>query len=176
MLEIVENTPQKLILRDQRPTAGIIALIFTVLSIGAVGLLLIQVVSGFSDRIGQFDGFLWLLGMVVFIALGAGFIVLGITASLHFLVGSTCIIDRDAEAVTLERVGFLRTHTEQHSIWGISHVEVEENVEVHAFGVFLILRSYDRIPVASFHRQDEEAMRSLVQEIRAFLRRRDRVD
>ncbi|MFW5748724.1 MAG: hypothetical protein ACOCYT_03840 [Chloroflexota bacterium] len=159
----------RLVLRDQRPTAGVVAVIFIFMSISAVLLLFFQAVSIFADRIGRFDGFLWLLGTVVFIGLGVGFVLLGVMAALHFLVGTTCVLDREAEEISVERVEWFRAREERHSIYGISRIEVEANPEVHAFGVFIVLRSNQRIPVASFHDQDEDAMRALVERMRAFL-------
>lgn len=170
MLEVIEQTPQRLVLRDQRPTAGLISLLFTALSVGAVGLLIGQGISVLDARLGDSDAPYWLLGMGVFITLGIGFVLLGIGAVLHFLVGTTCVFDREAEQVIVERVALFRTQAEHHSIYGVSHVHVEANEEVHAYGVFLVLRSQQRVPVASFHKQDEDAMRALVREIRAFLR------
>jgi hypothetical protein len=169
MLQVVNQTPTRMILRDQRPTAGLVSIIFVFLSISAVSLLIFQGVSIFSDRIIGNDGLFWFIGMAIFIALGFGFTLLGITAALNFLVGTTFIMDRETEEFVIERVGFLRTRAERHSLYGIKRIEVEENAEVHAFGVFVVLRNGESLPVASFHDQDEDAMRAVVREIHAFL-------
>ncbi len=170
MLEIIEKTPRRIILRDQRPTAGLIAVVFTFLSLAGLIMLVFQMVTLFSDRILRFDGAAWMSGMIVFIALGVGFVALGVMASLHFWIGVACVLDKDSEAFILQRVDFFRTKTEEHSIYGISRVDVDENAEVHAFGVFIVLRSGQRIPVASYHQQDEDVMRATVGHLREFLR------
>ncbi len=169
MLEVIEQSPRRLVMRDQRPTAGMIAVIFVILSVGAVALLIIQFLSIFAERLGQFDGFLWMVGTVMFIALGIGFVILGMVAALHFLIGTTCVLDKDAEEFVIERVAFFRTQAERHSIYGISRINVQENEEVHAFGVFVVLKSGQHVPIASFHNQDEDAMRAIVRELLQFL-------
>jgi hypothetical protein len=170
MLQVIEQTPDHLILRDQRPSAGIVAVIFTVLSFSATALLAAQFIAIYTDRITRFDGLLWLVGMSVFLALCTGFTVLGVLASRHFLIGPACLIDRDSESIVIERIGLMRRHQETYSLYGVSHIDIQHNDEVHAFGVFLVLKSHQRVPVASFHDQDEDAMRALVADIRAFLR------
>lgn len=170
MLQVIEQTPRRLVLRDQRSTAGLVALVFVALSVSGALTLLLQLVTGFSERIGRFDGPYWLLGMVVFLLLALGFVGLGLVAAVHFLVGVTCVLDKDRETVVIRQAGVLRPQQREVSIYAVSHIDVEHNIEVHAFGVFLVLRHYERVPVASFHQQDEDAMRALVKEMRAFLR------
>lgn len=170
MLQFVEQTPRRVVLRDQRPTAGLVALVFTFLSLSAVLMLLAQLIAMFGERVGQFDGLLWLLGMVMFTALGLGFVALGAMASAHFLIGSACMLDKDSGRFIIQRVDFFRRKFELHKIDGIRRIDVQENREVHAFGVFVVLKNGQRVPIASYHQQDEEAMRAMVAHLRDFLR------
>jgi hypothetical protein len=170
VLEVVEKTPRQLILRDQRPTAGLIAIVFTFINLAALVMMLFQLVVMFPDRITESDGALWLLGMGVFISLSIFFMGMGIMATIQFWVGTACILDKDAETLTLQQIDFFRTQTEQHSIYGISHVEIDTNEEVHAYGVFIVLRSGKRLPVASYHQHDKDVMQTTVNYLRQFLR------
>lgn len=170
MLKVVQQTDHQLILEDKRRTAGIIAMIFVLISLFGLINLLLQVMSVFEGHIRASNGFLWLIAVGVFVALAIAFVLLGIGAALHFLIGSTCIIDKESEQISLQRVNMFRATTERYSIYSISQIDIEQNDEVHAFGVFFVLRDGRRIPVASYHQQDEAAMLDTVQAMRLFLR------
>jgi hypothetical protein len=56
------------------------------------------------------------------------------------------------------------------SIYAISHVETTQNTEMNAYGVFLVMKSGEHIPLASFYKVDEASMKAVINEIRTFLR------
>ncbi|PJF22476.1 MAG: hypothetical protein CUN56_05770, partial [Phototrophicales bacterium] len=82
----------------------------------------------------------------------------------------TCMIDKDAETITLQQVNLFRTTSRQYSIYSVSYIDIKQNDEVHAFGVFFVLRDGSQVPLASYHQQDEEVMLDTVQRLRTFLR------
>ncbi len=170
MLKVINQNNRQLILEDKRPIAGGIALIFVLISLFGLINLLIQVIRVFDTYIRADNGLLWFITVSIFVTLAFGFVLLGISAALHFLIGSTCMIDKDAETITLQQVNLFRTTSRQYSIYSVSYIDIKQNDEVHAFGVFFVLRDGSQVPLASYHQQDEEVMLDTVQRLRTFLR------
>jgi hypothetical protein len=95
---------------------------------------------------------------------------IGVFATLNFGRGVTCVFDKSTGEMTLAKMKVFRRQQTTHSIYGISHFDVETNTDVRAYGVFMILRSGESIPIASFSFLDREPMEALLSRVRGFLR------
>ena len=172
MLKIAEHTPHRLVLKDQRALGAALAGLFTLFSLIALFLLVIQGVEIFSWRLEN-EGRLNVLQVLtfgLFVLFGAAFVVIGILTTLGFAQGVTFTLDKREEVMHLRRMRFFRLQQETRSIYGISHVEVETNTDLRAYGLFLVLRSGERLPLAAMSMLDQEHMEHLVKQVRTFLR------
>jgi hypothetical protein len=86
--------------------------------------------------------------------------------------GVRCILDKHAETVTIEKTRWLRSRTTTHSIYGVARAEAERNEDVRVFGIFLVLRSGERLALATLPLYDEDAAQHIVRTIRQFLQSR----
>ena len=169
MLKVTETSPTRLILKDQRQWATLFALIFTLISIGALLIFVSQIASIIQSRYER-DGMLWVMVMLIFFLLIGSLVVIGAIATRHLSYGVHCDFDRSAEMLTIKRIGILRPIQTHYSIYAISHLETLQNREIGMYGVFLVLKNGDKIPLASYYRVDEAEMKSVINEIRTFLR------
>lgn len=169
MLRIVEHSPTRLVLQDRRPRAALAALAVAALSTMMVLSLSVQ---GVQRLIGTDVDFPLVrgLGLVVFLLLGAGLALIGGLAALNFGYGTLCVLDRASEAFILRRINLFRPQEIRHSIYGVARVDVEINDEVKAYGLFVVLRSGERIPLTAISMLDEAHMQHLVDQMRAFIR------
>lgn len=168
-MQIVEQSPKKIILRDRHPIGGLFALLFTLISTVALTLFIVQISRMFNERIVQHDGALWLLVVLVFATIGISFITLGVMGILQFWVGTACVLDRDTEEVTLQSIDFLKPKTERYSIYGISHVQVEHNDEREAYSVWMVFKTGRRIPLTVYPDAQRDELQKLVLQLRQFL-------
>ena len=170
MLQITEQTPTRMVLEDKRHTASIIAGFFTIVSAGSVLLLGYQAVQSLilgapKDLMG------WrYFGTAFFLLILIGVMALGALATLHFLRGTTWTLDKDAEVITWTGTNFIRPVENRYPIYGVSRLDVETSPEMRAYGLFLVLRTGERIPIAAFAMMDSEHMERVVGEVRTFLR------
>lgn len=169
MLKITEQTPRRLVMEDRRIAASIFAVMFTLISVFSIVVILVQ---GFEALfiIGTTMTALRVMGLLVFIVIGIGFTVLGVVAALGFANGVSCVMDKDAEVVLLERMNIFRKQKQSLPIYAVSHLDVEENAELRVYGVFLVLLSGERLSLTTFRTVDEVPMRELVRAVRVFLR------
>lgn len=168
-MRIVEQSPRKITLRDQHPIGGLFALLFTLISVLALLLFILQIWQMFSERITQHDGALWLVVVLIFVLIGVGFITLGLMGVLQFWLGTVCILDWDAEEITIRSVNFLTPKTERYSIYGISHVQVDHNAELAAYSVWMVFKTGQRIPLTAYPDRERDAVQKLVLVLRQFL-------
>jgi L-cystine uptake protein TcyP (sodium:dicarboxylate symporter family) len=172
MLKITEHTSTRLVLKDQRIVGALLAGLFTLFSLIALLLLVIQGIEIFSWRLEN-DGRLNAIQVMtfgMFVVFGMVFVILGLLTTLGFGLGVTFTLDKTDEVMQLRRMRLFRLHHETHSIYGISHLDVETNTDLQAYGLFLVLRSGERIPLAAISMLDQEHMERLVKQVRAFLR------
>lgn len=171
MLQIIEHTPTRLVLRDRRPSVALVAALFTGIStvtlivLGAQGIQRLFI-DGTADLT-----VLRALTLVIFMGGGAALVLMGIAATLSFNQGITCVFDREAESLTISRVDIFRTVQHSYPIYGVARIDVETNDEVRAYGLFIVLHSGERVPLAAIPMIDREHMEHIVAELRAFLRR-----
>jgi hypothetical protein len=151
MLRIIEHTPTRLVLRDDRRIQRAAAFLFTALSALSVTLLLLQAYQRTSPA------------LAMFVLIEVGFVTLGLFMLTHRV---TVILDKGVETVTIHR----RSTTIRQSIYGVSGLSVETNDEASLYGVYLVLRSGERIPLASLPQHDREHVEAMVRTVRAFLR------
>ncbi|MBC8100192.1 MAG: hypothetical protein H7Y11_12170, partial [Armatimonadetes bacterium] len=106
----------------------------------------------------------------VFLALGVGFTLVGGVALLGAGYGVRITFDKLSETVTLEKMLLLRSQTRQHAIYGVSHVHIETNPEIKLYGLFLQLRSGERIPIGTLPEEDVETVDAIRRTVSSFLR------
>lgn len=172
MLKVTENTATKLVLKDQNQLGGLIAGVFTVFSGISVLLTIAQGIEAFTLRL-QNEGHLAPLQVatfLMFVAFGMAFTAILTATTFHFGRGVIFILDKTNEVMSLQRMGLFRMKHITHSIYGISHVDVEQNTDVQAYGLWLVLRSGERIPLGAISMLDEDHMETLLKQIRSFLR------
>lgn len=170
MLQIIDQTPSRVILQDRRPYTAFVAAVFTLISIVSLLLTLWQGAQAIILRAQSENIILRLLGLGVFTGLGALFIVGGVFITVNISRGITCILDKQTGTLSLVSMGFLRNQRIQHSLYGVAHLDVETNTETRAYGLFFVLRSGERIPLAAFAFIDHDHMETVVAQVRAFLR------
>ncbi len=169
MLQIVEQTPVRLVLQDRRPRAAIAAGAVAVLSglmVISLSLLGVQRLIGTNVDYPLVRGF----GLIVFLLFALALALIGGMATLSFAHGISCVFDRENEAFVIRRINLFRPQEIRHSIYGIERLDIERNDEVRAFGLFIVLKSGERVPMAAISMLDEDHMQHLAQQIRAFLR------
>lgn len=170
MLKVIEESPSRLVLRDQRPTAGIIAAVFTgfsvftVLAVAYQGIDLL-IIRADRDLIGM-----RLVGMALFLAFGIGFTLIGVMAYQHFTKGVTLVLDKAREIMHLQKVNIFRVTQREDPIYGISRIEVQTDERMRVYALYVVLRTGEKIPVAAMSSVDEADMERAVNAIRAFLR------
>lgn len=164
-MQIVEQSSQELVLQQRRGwMAG--ALILFVLLIGFT--LANLVVQGIA-RLGEFNR--WeLLSWLVWIGLSSTLAGLGILGVNNALRGMRCRFDRATATVTIERPRGLRLAVQQMSIYAVSRLEIEENQEMRLLAVYLVLRSGERLALASAPHFDADELRGIQTAVRDFLR------
>jgi hypothetical protein len=170
MLKITQHTPDKMILEDKRRNAGIAAALFTVVSAGMVLLTAVQAYEAFIVHGGKDLMFWRYVGVGSFLLIGIGLTGLGLMATLHFLYGVTWTLDKDTETVTIEGTAMLRRTQQSYPIYGVSRLDIERNAEARAYGVFLVLRSGERVPITAYAAIDHEYIEPVITQVRAFLR------
>ncbi len=168
MLQIVQHTPTRMILRDRQPAAQVAAWVFLMVSLGALATFTIQAL----EALGRADSIepARLLGVALFVLLGLGFVALGLLAVANFTGGVTCVLDRETATVTIQRVDFFRRSEFRHAIYSVSHLEVETNADVQAYGLFIVLRSGERVPLAAVPLIEQAHVEQLRRQVREFLR------
>lgn len=169
MLKIVEQSPTRLVLQDRRPRAALVAAAFTGISALIVVSLSAQGIQSFGNDAVDFR-LLRVLGLAVFLAVCLGLVVVGGLATLNFRHGVTAVFDRERESFIVRRMNLFRPQEIAHPIYGVDRVDVETNDEIRAYGLFVVLRSGERIPLAAISMLDHDHMAQVVAAMRTFLR------
>lgn len=172
MLRITEKTPTRLVLRDQRKIGAFVAGIFTTLACIAVLLVIVQGIESFGldlQDTGELNP-LQVFTFAMFVSFGLFFVGVGAMTVVNFGRGMTFVLDKAEEVMRLQRVGIFKMRYTTHSIYSISHIDIDTNTDVRAYGLFLVLRSGERIPLTSIPMIDEDHMEDTVKQVRQFLR------
>lgn len=171
MLKIVEHTPNRLVLQDRHTGAVAFAGCFTLVSALSLVMLGVQGVDSLILHDDQRDLLaIRLIGFGVFLLIGAGFLMMAVGALLHFWHGITCVFDKDAEVMTLHNMKLFRRDVQSWPIYGVSHLDAEFNADIRVYGLFVVLRSGERIPIATVPMIDEAHAQELKRQVRGFLR------
>ncbi len=163
-MHIVEQNDTRLVLRQRRLGMGLVMGLFTAL----MGFTLLNVfVQGFQRLSGlnSWQAISWViwLGFIGFL------LVVGILSAASMLQGVTCTLDRERETAAVRRARFLRSARQTFPIYSVSHLAVEQNPEVRVFGVFLVLRSGERIALATVPPHEQEPMDRTARAVKRFL-------
>lgn len=168
MLRVIERTPARLILRERRISSMVSALGFLAVSLLVIAATLVQALQ----RI-QLDGGIEggrAAALLVFMSAEAMFVLLAVGRLVSSLRGVTLAFDREGEQVTLSRGGLLRGQHHRFSIYGVSHLRVEQNTDTQTLAMMLVLRSgQQHLVTTAPHFEQSEAL-AIVQEVRAILR------
>ena len=170
MLYITEQSQTKLILQDRRLFMTLLGGCFTLMSVSVLVLIIIQGEETFTNQMQRDLVPIRIANLAVFLILGMCMVGLGVFITLNFGRGVTCVFNKDTGEMVLDKTKVFRREKVTHSIYGISHFDIEENTDLRAYGVFMILRSGERIPITSFSVLDREHMESLLNRVRGFLR------
>lgn len=169
MLHISQQTPSRLALEDRQPGAAVVAALFTALAVLSFLATAYQGAGALTGPGQQFDAMRG-TALSVFLLVEAAFVGLGVMAVAHFGLGVRCTLDKDEGTVVIRTAGALRPRHETYSIYAVSHFEVQANESAHAWALFLVLRSGERIPVSAFPAIDREVVDGIVRDLRGFLR------
>lgn len=169
MLHIAEQNATRLMLRDRSPVLGAAMALFALLCLGLMvaaplhnmALLLLTPRSANALR---------LFSLATLAVLGAVLAALGATTSAQLWRGTTCIFDRAAAAVTIIRPHGFRLRETELPIYAVSHLEIETGSEARAYALHLVLRSHERILLASVPVGEQELIETVRSRVRAFLR------
>lgn len=164
-MRIVEESDTRLVLRQQRRGMSVALGIFTILSAFLVFNLIVQGLQRF-DAMNLLEVYNWL----IFILLSALIAAFGALVWARIGRGTQCIFDREQETVTIEQARLFGRRQRVETIFAISHLELTRNDEVRVIGLFLVLRSSERIALATLPHFDEDHAENLARHVRAFLR------
>lgn len=167
MLQTIENTAQRLVLRDRRRGAMLSAIGFLLISLLAITSTVAQGAHRF-----QIDGGMEaarVIALLVFFGAELVFVTLAVLALLTSIRGIRLTFDRSAESVTLERGGVFRAYRRTFSIYAVSHVRVEQSPDSQALALMLVLRSGEQHFVAAMPFYAKEETLGIVHAVRGIL-------
>lgn len=170
MLRIIVETPTVLVIKNQRNGGALLTAVFTVFSLLALEILVSQGVQVVIQPASGGAPIARVLSYAIFVLALSGCVGVGALTTLYLIVGTTCTFDKMAETLAIERMNLLRREREERPIYGFSHLDVETNAESRVYGVFVVLRSGERIPLAVVSYFDQAALEALLLRVRLFLR------
>lgn len=168
-MQIVEQTATRLVLHKRTLALALSIFAFTVISLGSVLCLAAQGVGMMLNSAAP-DVSTRLFSLGMFLLFGAALSGLGIAISANAGRGTTCIFDKDSETFTLRKMRLLRPQTITHSIYGVSHIEIVRNDDIGVLGVFLVLRSGQRLVLGTEPSSEGERVDTLARHVRHFLK------
>ena len=163
-MRIIEHNTTRLQLQHRQSGLAIGAALFVVLS----SLMTLNLVIQGAQRIDGLNRF-QALSWVLWIGLGAVFVVMGTVAWARLGRGTTCTFDKASESVVIRRSGFVRMNETSHSIYGVSGLEIVPYENDKSAGLMLVLRSGQRLPLAALNRFEQDDGQALVVTVRRFL-------
>ncbi len=163
-MTIEEQSAQRLVITHRRRGMAAVLVAFTLLSVFFVVSLMVHAVPRFPvmNSFQRLSWFLW-------VGLGIGFIYLGVMAWRNAAQGVICTFDRSTEEACLRWPGLWRSDERTLSLYAIARVRVEYNDDARVYGVFLMLRSSERIPIATVAPHLVDDARQTASTIQAFL-------
>jgi hypothetical protein len=164
-MHILEHTPTRLVLYRRRGGMALLMSVFTLVSAFWVVHLTLQGVTRFfaTPDLGQILAWLmWLMVGIILTALGA-------ISLASAVIGIRLSFDKTTGNFTLQKAGYLRPLKYEYSLYALLRLDVERNNEVRVWGVFMVLRSGERLPLTTFPLHDEAAVQAFTQLLRNFL-------
>lgn len=168
-MQMIEHTPTRLVLRKRAPLLAVMIALFSVSSFAGLLVIPAQGIVNVIAR-GTPDMLTRVLSLVGLLALGLLFVSIGTLAAISAGRGIRCVFDKEAESVTVRKIGVLRMQTTIHPIYGVSHLELTPNRENNMIGVFLVLRSGQRIALCAEAASERERLEMLTRHVRQFLK------
>lgn len=163
-MKLSEQTANRLVIQHNRPAMALVLGLFVLMSTAMEMGLIFQGVARL-----RFLNVMQAVSWLVWIALALLFIVVGAMAFFRAWRGMVLEFDRTNESVSLNRPQLLKHAPRTWSIYSVSHIHIERNDEVKVFGLFLVLRSSERIPLATVPLYDEDTARRIAKDVRQFL-------
>lgn len=169
MLQITEQTSQRLLLQDRAWGIGLAGMVFLLFSLvlmilmPAHNILLILVNGGMNPPVQ-------IIALMMIMVIGSGFVWFGLPVCLTLLRGVTCTFDRENAVITLRRVERLRLVSTEYPFYGVSHTRIETNAETKTCAVYLVLRSGQQVLLTTAPLHDSELIEQITRQIRDFLR------
>lgn len=164
-MDVITANPHQLVIRHRRLEMALVLAIFTLLS----GLMVINLLLGGIQQwhtLNPLERIAWAVWFVVALVCTGGGTLLWNSAR-H---GITCTFNRTDESCIIRRARRLRVEETHHAIYSVSHIATEHNTEMQMLGLFIVLRSGERIPLATVPEQEADYARDVVARARAFLR------
>lgn len=169
VMQIIEHMPTRLVLCKRTPLLAAMIALFTVISFAGLVFVPAQGIVNVIAR-GAPDMPTRVLSLLGFLALGTCFVITGTLAAISAGRGVRCVFDKEAEIVTVRKTRLLWMHTTTHPIYGVSHLELASNHENSMVGLFLVLRSGQRIALCAEPASEGERLEALVRAVRQFLK------
>ncbi|MCU0512808.1 MAG: hypothetical protein MUE40_09585 [Anaerolineae bacterium] len=163
-MKIVEHSPTRLILRQQQ---ALLAAFFALFALVCLVMLVALFLQGIT-RLGLMNLF-QVIGWLAWLGVAGVLVALGLLAWAGAQRGTRCTFDKQAGTFVLERAGGLRPSIRHGSLYSIAQLDVEHNAEVRQAGLFLRLRSGERLPLLTVPAHDETHLRGLLSTVRTFL-------
>lgn len=168
MLRITYQDNSRLVIQDRRVVGGIVAFMCALISVSTAGILVFHIVQDIN-----------LLGGVnrerfptqfVFALVSLVVCMIGVTLGFNFLQGISLIFDRTRETVQMRSYGFPRPERHELSIYSVVNLIAEFNQDIKVYGVFLVTRHGERLPVATLPPFAQEQVETILYTVRQFLR------
>lgn len=163
-MRLIEHTPNRLTLGQQRPLLAAAMLAMLGLSL----LLVLNLATQTAQRADLFTGWQW-IGLVVWGGLALGLVAFSVWTLNAGLRGTRLTFDRDAQTVTLRRHHQLGLRVQEYPIFAVSGLELVHNTELNIYALVLLLRSGQKVPLATASPYAEAELRRLVKLVREFL-------
>lgn len=163
-MRLIEQTPTRLVLAQQRPLLAVMMLVFVGLCVGMLGSLVWQTTQLMAD----FSSAQW-LAIATWGLLGIGLLALAVWMLASAFYGNRLTLDRDSQRVTLRCARRLGQHTQEFAIFAISGLAVSHNADLNVFALMLVLRSGQQVALATVSPFAEQELHTLTRQVREFL-------
>lgn len=166
-MKITEQTTTRLVIQYQRRVMAWVLALFTILSLFFLLNTLYEGITAL-DRLRGWQWYGWITWLIFALAM----LILGAIGWSNAGQGMTLIFDKQDETLRIRRPKVIRVDEQAYSIYAVSHMDIEGNDEFRVYGVFLVLRSGERIALATVPVYDEAHVRELSKQVLAFLRQK----
>lgn len=164
-MKIQAQTSQQLVIEHQRRGMALTMALFTLLS----AFVAVNLVWQGVPRLSFIDN-MQIIGWLMWIALVGGFAYIGATAWGNVARSTTCTFDKATETAHIRKPHLWHTDERDFSIYAISHIDVQYNADAKVYGVFVVLRSSERIAIATVPPHAADDARRIARTVRDFLR------